>query len=109
MGQRAQERRQHTRFALRLPLRLRRTGDAQTVETFTENLSTHGFYCYCPWPESFRPSDELECVLQFADFQRLGLSVDWRCRARVLRVDPMANGAGIGLGCSILSYSVHLR
>jgi len=101
------DRRKHTRLALRLPLSLKRSGESRTVSSVTENLSVGGFYFVTEEP--FAPGDRLDCTLLMLDAAYQQRLVRLCCDSQVQWVQAVGGGAGFGVGCRILDYVVRLE
>ncbi len=97
------ERRKRARMALRWPVRLARLGEERAIESETENLSSHGFYCLAQ--ERFEPGELLECLLWLPASEPSVRAAFYRllCRAVVLRVE--GKDPGFGLACRIDQFS----
>ena len=101
------ERRNAVRLDMACPVVLSRPGDASTVVSRTENLSTKGFYCVSDRP--FSPNETLNCELEIASAAPGHLpQVDLVLRAVVEVVRVVAKGMdpGFGLACQIKSYTI---
>jgi hypothetical protein len=101
------DRRDRPRLKLAFPLVLFRSGEADRIETKTEDVSCDSFFCVSDRP--FSPDDRLECELlipgdKLSSVPENDLHV--RCRARVVRV--VANGLhrGFGVACRLEDYTI---
>src|SRR6266498_3887766 len=97
------ERRRRKRVALHLPMRLFREPAAESVESVTDNLSSHGFYCVSR--KLFHSGERLKCaiVLRCGSLSDSESAVRLECRVTVARVEDL-DGA-FGLGCHIDDYA----
>ena len=101
------ERRKYERLPLRLPVRF--INERAPATSFTENISSEGFYCVSPG--LFTPGDRLEVEL-FLPAHNPGhgeKTVRLKCQAQVVRIDSTWLGHGFGIGCRIDAYTVHLE
>jgi hypothetical protein len=78
---------------------------APAFETLLVNISSGGFYCYCP--ERYEPGEMLDCRIMLpvygSDIAENALCLV--CRARVVRIVPEGDH-GYGIGCEIEEYRV---
>jgi hypothetical protein len=96
------ERRHRQRFALDLPVSIRRHGDAGEACGFTQNLSAGGVLFYTDFPLS--PGDAIELTLVMPSEITLAEAMRVRCRATVMRVVPPAGGTARGIAALLQSY-----
>jgi hypothetical protein len=100
------DRRYRPRLKLALPLVLFRSGEADGIETKTEDVSCDSFFCVSDHP--FSLDDRLECELiipgdKLSSVPESDLRV--RYRARVVRV--VANGLrGFGVACQLEDHTI---
>ena len=96
----------------RLPLhwRLSLSGGAiGTIETITENLSGHGFYCILEKP--LVPGDVIDCditVPRYGQAQPGGIG-SIVCQAEVVRVETRGAEPGFGVACRILDFNLNKK
>src|SRR5271169_4052191 len=97
------ERRSHTRLPLRLPVRFNKVNGSPAINSYTENISSEGFYCISPRP--FAPGDccEVDVSLPSCGTDRCGAVI--RCQVRVVRADASGVGPRFGIGCHIENYT----
>ncbi len=102
------ERRRHPRIGLRWGVALTRSGESATVESVTENLSRAGFFCYSP--RRFDIGENIQCVLEIPtrDFGHPSGSLNLRCNARVVRVEPNEPATRFGVACRIDDYEISI-
>jgi len=98
------ERRTRARLPLRLPVRLNSLDGAVSVESYTENISSDGFYCICP--QRFAPGESFKVDVSMPGFQADHSGIVIRCQVRVMRTDKPALGSGFGIGCRIENYFI---
>jgi hypothetical protein len=96
------ERRHRQRFALDLPVSIRRNGSAGEAGGFTQNLSAGGVLFYTDFPLS--PGDTIELTLVMPSEITLAEAMRVRCRAAVLRVVPPAGGTACGIAALLQGY-----
>jgi hypothetical protein len=99
------DRRRYPRLTLALPLVLFRPGEADKIETKTEDVNCDGFYCVSD--HRFSLDDRLECELLIHGDELSSVPEDdlcLRCRVRVVRV--VERGLGFGLACRLEDYTV---
>jgi hypothetical protein len=76
------------------------------VETFTEDLSSDGFYFHSP--RAFVPGEVRVCSLSaptcHPDERTRPIEIE--CRIRVVRVEALTAAALYGVGCRIMDYRV---
>ena len=89
------ERRHRQRFALDLPVSIRRNGGAGEACGFTQNLSAGGVLFYTDFP--LAPGDAIELTLVMPSEITLAEAMRVRCRATVMRVVPPAGGTACGI------------
>jgi hypothetical protein len=97
------ERRRRARLPLRLPVRLNRVGGA-SIDSFTENISSDGFYCICP--TRFAAGESVKVDLSLPGFQADHSGIMIRCQVRVTRTETPEVGSGFGIGCHIENYFI---
>ena len=78
------ERRHRQRFALDLPLSIRRNGSLGEACGFTQNLSAGGVLFYTDFP--LAPGDAIELTLVMPSEITLAEAMRVRCRARTMSV-----------------------
>ena len=102
----SQERRRHPRIALRWGIALSRAGDPGVIESVTENLSRAGFFCFSP--RRLEIGEDINCVLEIPtrDFGHPSGSLNLRCTARVVRVEPNESATRFGVACRIDEYEI---
>jgi len=96
------ERRHRQRFALDLPVSLRRNGGTGEACGFTQNLSAGGVLFYTDLPLS--PGDAIELTLVMPSEITLAEAMRVRCRATVMRVLPPAGGTACGIAALLQGY-----
>jgi hypothetical protein len=96
------ERRHRQRFALDLPLSIRRNGSAGEACGFTQNLSPGGVLFYTDFP--LAPGDAIELTLVMPAEITLAEAMRVRCRATVMRVVPPAGGTACGIAALLEGY-----
>jgi hypothetical protein len=102
------DRRRHPRFKLALPLVLFRPGEAEKIETKTEDVSCDSFYCISDRP--FSPDDRLECELLIPGDELSSVPEDdlcLRCRVRVVRAVERGPQLGFGIACRLEDYKIN--
>jgi hypothetical protein len=102
----ATDRRRHARLPLAWTVYLMRPASVEVVEGKTKNVSCDGFYCLVHEP--FAAGESIRCVIMIPAFdgQQPQSMISLECRARVVRVEPVA--AGNGVACHIDDYKVAL-
>lgn len=97
------ERRQRRRTPVRWPLRLLKETGLPPVETFTENLSSAGFYCLSPVP--LTPGETVHCTLRIPTYDPhdQGRRIELECAALVVRAEA-AGDDFYGVACHIAEY-----
>jgi hypothetical protein len=97
------ERRACVRTKLRWPLLLR-DRHGESIESVTENLSSHGFHCFCPTP--FSCGELLLCWLMVPthDPSRNRGTLMLECDVRVVRTEAAAGEGIFGVACRIEGY-----
>jgi hypothetical protein len=98
------ERRNRARLPLRLPVRLNALDGSASVESFTENISSDGFYCICA--QRLMPGQSFKVDVSMPGFQTDHSGIVIRCQARVMRTDRPTGGTGFGIGCRIENYFI---
>jgi hypothetical protein len=96
------ERRHRQRFALDLPVSLRRNGGTGEACGFTQNLSAGGVLFYTDFP--LLPGDAIELTLVMPSEITLAEAMRVRCRATVMRVVPPAGGTACGIAALLQGY-----
>lgn len=97
------ERRGRARLPLRLPVRLNTPDGSLSIDSFTENISSDGFYCICS--KRLTPGEVFKVDVSLPGFQAdQGIVI--RCQARVMRTDAPGVGLGFGVGCHIENYFI---
>jgi len=96
------ERRHRQRFALDLPVSIRRNGSAGEACGFTQNLSAGGVLFYTDFPLS--QGDAIELTLVMPSEITLAEAMRVRCRATVIRVVPPAGGTACGIAALLQGY-----
>lgn len=100
------DRRCHPRLRLALPLVLFWPGEADRIETKTEDISCDSFYCFSDRP--FSPDDRLECELLIPGDEMSSVpesDLCLRCRIQVIRV--VAKGQlGFGVAFRLEDYTI---
>jgi hypothetical protein len=102
------ERRKQNRLALHWRLSLS-GGTIGTIETITENLSGHGFYCILEKP--LVPGDIIDCditVPQYGPAHQGGIG-SIACQAEVVRVETRGAEPGFGVACRILDFNLNKK
>jgi len=101
----ASERRREYRVRLQWPVRLYVSGSHEEITTHTENLSSAGFYCYCPTP--FTPGEHLRCVIHVPGWRRSEPEggIELQCAVKVLRVERLPDNGHFGIAFGIQDYS----
>lgn len=98
------ERRLHRRLGLHWRLRLSSTVIG-TVETRTENLSSHGFYCILEAP--LVPGDVVACDITIPNYGTPDRGMSFlACQAEVIRVEAVGTDPGFGVACRILDFTL---
>lgn len=90
------ERRQRERLALRCPVRILASAEGPADDAITVNLSSQGIYWISQVPCT--PGQRIGCYV-FIDpggFRSGAASVSLYCRVRVVRVEEVATGFGVG-------------
>jgi hypothetical protein len=97
------ERRRRVRTQVHWPVLLLRDGELGVIETTTQNLSSSGFYCYCPEP--IPPGESLVCTLKVPayDPDSDGRALVLECKVRAMRMEPTSD-AFFGIAFSIEDY-----
>jgi PilZ domain-containing protein len=97
------ERRQRRRTPIRWPLRLLRDDGLPAIETFTQNLSSSGFYCLSPVP--LIAGETLQCTLHVPTYDPhdQGRQIGLECAALVVRAEATADNL-YGVACHIEDY-----
>ncbi len=102
---RANDRRGRARLALQCPVQLSRAGNGAMLRSVTRDISSAGFYCISS--EWIAPGERLDCMvaipIPIGGFPEERLCL--QCRAEVVRVDPLGEGAA-GIACRIVDYTV---
>jgi hypothetical protein len=96
------ERRHRQRFALDLPVSIRRNGSAGEASGFTQNLSAGGVLFYTDFP--LAQGDAIELTLVMPSEITLAEAMRVRCRATVIRVVPPAGGSACGIAALLQGY-----
>lgn len=98
------DRRKRARLRVHWPVQFRVNGSAATVDTFTEDLSSHGFYCRVA--TRFIPGEVRDCTLcvPARDPENESRSLRVPCRVRVLRVETLAEAGQYGVACRLEDY-----
>jgi hypothetical protein len=101
----AMDRRRRVRCPVRWAISISRQGYPR-IQSVTENLSSAGFFCYCP--VAFPVGDSLDCVIEMATagLGRLSSPLRLCCQARVVRVEPDENSGRYGIACQINDYTL---
>lgn len=97
------ERRLHRRLPLHWRLRLRQ-GEAEALETRTENLSSRGFYCMLDTP--LVPGDVVTCDITIPNYGASYEGAAMICKAEVIRVEAVGTAPGFGVACRILDFTI---
>jgi hypothetical protein len=103
------ERRKRDRLSLRLPVRFLGADGSWGVSCWTENISSTGFYCFCPERLMVGERREVQLSLPARGYSRGGGSVDLYCQVRVMRIEPVGLGPGFGVACAIQKYALTLE
>ena len=101
------DRRCRPRLRLALPLVLFRSGEADRIETKTEDVSCDSFYFVSDHP--FSPNDRLECELLIPGDKLSSVPEDdlcLRCGVRVVRVLAKGPQLGFGVACRLEDYKI---
>lgn len=98
-------RRKRQRVVVSWPLRVWKAHEP-CLEICTVNVSSGGFYFFCPQP--FSPGEALIAVLEIpgAGPDRESEKLLLRCEILVLRVETSIESTNYGTACRILDYSV---
>ena len=98
-----QERRRWLRTRLHWRVQFFGLGEAGSVETTTQNLSSRGFYCTSPVPAI--PGERYVCTMRVPAHQPDSADrlLALECHVRILRVD-IAESDGYGFACEIEEY-----
>jgi hypothetical protein len=98
------ERRQRVRTRVHWRVLLFRNQTSEAVESLTQDLSSHGFYCLSRDP--FTPGERLHCTLRVPAHDPGGDEAERTldCLVRVMRVDPAAVEKFYGIACRIEDY-----
>lgn len=98
-------RRARTQVHWNIVLRLH---DADVIETVTQNLSSSGFYCFCPAP--LAPGESLVCTLKVPVYDPKGdeRPLALECTVVVMRSEAAAEGF-FGIACRIEDYHLLAR
>jgi hypothetical protein len=101
---RAMNRRKRTRSQVHWPLSFSLAGTAETVQTTTHDLSSHGFYCVANG--RFVPGEARHCILTVPTPSPLGQygQLQVLCKVRIIRVEVTAERGFYGIGCQIMDY-----
>jgi hypothetical protein len=97
------ERRKRVRSRVHWPLCLFVNEEEGPIATFTQDLSSGGFYCLTDRP--FRVGETLTCLLKVPTYVPDGRYVEqWlECRVRVMRVESL-DESGYGIAYRIEDY-----
>jgi PilZ domain len=95
------ERRRRARTRVRWQVRFLQGEDVSGFLTTTQNLSSEGFYCLSP--VLLRPGDRTLCILEVPTNQSSGILL-LKCKAQVIRVEPVNPDGFYGVGCHIEDY-----
>jgi hypothetical protein len=98
------ERRSRARLPLRLPVRLNMPDGSGSIDSFTENISSDGFYCLSP--RRFEAGENFKVDVSMPGFQVDHSGIVIRCQVRVMRTDPPGARLGFGIGCRIEHYFI---
>jgi hypothetical protein len=98
------ERRGRSRLPLRVPVRLNPVDGSASIHTFTENISSDGFYCICP--KRLAPGDTYRVDVSLPGSHADPGGIVIRCHVRVMRTDTPGVGLGFGIGCRIENYFI---
>ncbi len=96
------ERRARVRLRLRRQIRIRRFGKHERVHTYTENVSSAGFYCVVPEP--FSPGEDLDCLLSLEAGPFSAPAARLLIHAQVRWTATLSQGASFAIGCKIITY-----
>jgi hypothetical protein len=98
------ERRKRPRTQVHWRVLLLRDGQADAIETVTQNLSSMGFYCLAE--TALTPGEYLGCVLTIPSHDPSGYERArvLECRVRVTRVEPEKGEKAFGIACQIQDY-----
>jgi hypothetical protein len=101
------DRRCRARLRLALPVVLFRSGEADMIETKTEDVSCDSFYCISDKPISL--GDQLDCELVIPGDEVTSVpeaDLHLRCRVRVVRVVARGPQQGFGVACQLEDYTI---
>lgn len=101
------ERRRRARTQVHWIVLLRLRG-GDTIETVTQNLSSNGFYCFCP--TALPPGESLLCTLKVPVYDPKGdeRPLALECTVVVMRAEAAADGF-FGIACMIEDYHLLAR
>jgi hypothetical protein len=101
---RAAERRKRVRAQLHWPISFALPGTSETVETTTQDLSSHGFYCVAN--ARFVPGEARYGILTVPTHHPIGQNrhLHVLCKVRIIRVEVTAERGFYGIGCQIIDY-----
>jgi hypothetical protein len=90
------ERRQRERLALRCPVRIVESAEGPADDAVTVNLSSQGIYWISQTPCT--PGQRIGCyvLIDPSGFRSGSSPVSLYCRVRVVRVEEVATGFGVG-------------
>lgn len=99
------ERRQHQRFPLNLPLKLNIPGEegAQPTEASMQDISSSGVYFYLP--KSLDEQGKVEFYVRLPGKESTGPGVFLHCLGSIIRVDP---NAGQTENAEMVGVAVHI-
>jgi len=97
------EQRQQKRVPLICPVRLRRAGSDESIQTATRDISSTGFFCHVREPVSVGEIFNCEINLPLKGFAFSGDELWVRCTAVIVRV--VAEEDGFGIGCRFDYFS----
>jgi len=100
------DRRRRRRLRLAYPLRLRRDGEADPIDTKTEDVSCEGFYCISNRDVALHENLECELVIPGDNPGLMERDIVLRCRAEVTRVVPLDHRATFGVGCRLVNFTI---
>ncbi len=99
----AQEHRQHRRFDMHLPVRVRRSAFSPgPVETSTKDISANGVYF--SFPQRLNVGSELEWEITLPPELSQGNTVRVRCYGKIVRVERADALGRIGIAAQLQSY-----
>ena len=96
------ERRRRPRLPIHLTVYLSRRTASRQLESTTENMSSHGFYCFVS--DSVPPGEVVQIAIIVPNYSDQSQSLCIQGSAEVVRVEDV--GGRYGIGCRIQDYSI---